>query len=493
MRNERNGEINRKWIENAVGKYDKLYILLCKIICIKYKYKIIMQYDGHPYWELGRTDTFQGGINRKPEKLEIDLVQFINKHHETFSPEEEMKNIQRAIIRAFAMYDCPFVRSDHIKYKPGLSCIAQLILGTISDKTTKGGEINTTQGITKTLANFEVCVEFINKFLPDLCKTEEAYTQSGNGGFLGSNKWKCDQISGAVVQHWSHFYPNIFKNFQSAINRYQARVLQLWADVLIRKHKISQKERDEMNAALSEKDGYEKKMRALLAECGKGYTFTPNLDESMLLKWLTLFHVAITKDQYMTSLTKTYTDGGKASTLDGIIFGIISQFVPLYIVHGYSHTIKSKNHESKLNVLHLTCNVIEKNPPVSGPNTQQLPVMAYLSSDILDQCVESMGRFPSTDQFMQFLQSKNDAEMTPIFVPLSPTFWNQTSPKSQTSEISPKSQTSKTSPKSQTSETSETSAFNGGKKTRRKKNKKLKNVKKSKKSRRRFIKTHHHR
>jgi hypothetical protein len=443
-----------------------------------------MQYDGHPYWEIGRIDTFQGGINRKPEKLEIDLVQFINENPETFSPEEEMKNIQRAIIRAFAMYDCPFVRSDHIKYKPGLSCIAQLVLGTISDKITKGGEINTTRGITKTLTNSEVCVEFIDKFLPDLCKTEDAYTQSGNGGFLGSNKWKCDQIAGAVQSQWSHFYPNIFKNFQTAINRYQARVLQLWADVLIHKHKISQKKRDEMNAALSEKDGYEKKMRALLEECGGGFSFKPNLDESMLLKWLTLFHVAITKDHYMTSLTKKYDNGGKASTLDGIIFGIISQFVPLHIVHGYSHIIQSKNHESKLNVLHLTCNVVEKN---AG---QQPPVYAYLSSDILDQCVKSMGRFPSTDQFMQFLQSKNDAEMTPTFVPLSPTFWNQTSPKSQTSE------TSETSPKSQTSETSETSEsspFEGGKKTRRKTNKKLKNIKKSKKSRRRFIKTHHRR
>ena len=415
-----------------------------------------MQYDGHPYWEIGRIDTFQGGINRKPEKLETDLVQFINEHPETFSPEEEMKNIQRAIIRAFAMYDCPFVRSDHIKYKPGLSCIAQLILGTISDKITKGGEINTTRGITKTLTNSEVCVEFIDKFLPDLCKTEDAYTQSGNGGFLGSNKWKCDQIAGAVQSQWSHFYPNIFKNFQTAINRYQARVLQLWADVLIREGKIMPTAIAQMKTEVNAKDGYEQKMSGLLAECGGGFSFKPNLDESMLLKWLTLFHVAITKDHYMTSLTKTYTNGGKASTLDGIIFGIISQFVPLHIVHGYSHIIQSSNHESELNVLHLMCNVVQKN------TGQQPPVMAYLSSDILDQLVESIGRFPSTDEFLttRMIEKATAAAA-----------FSSRSPPPSAPQLH---------------------ELDGGKKTRRKTNKKLKNVKKSKKSRRRCIKTHRH-
>lgn len=224
------------------------------------------------------------------------------------------------------------------------------------------------------------------------------------------------------------------------INEYHSRVLKLWADVLIHEGKITSIAITEMQTAATGTDGYERKMRQLFEECG-GYSTKPNLDDSMLFKWLTLFHVAP-----IEQMTKTYVNLG---SLDIIIFRIISQFVQLHIVH-----------ESKLNVLHLTCNVVKKN---AG---QQPPVMAYLSSDILDQFVESMGRFPSTDQFIHFLQSKNDAEMTSTFQPLSPTFWNQTS---------------------------ETSAFNGGKKTRRKKNKKLKNVKKSKKSRRRFIKIHHRR
>jgi hypothetical protein len=232
----------------------------------------------------------------------------------------------------------------------------------------------------------------------------------------------------------------------------------------------------QMKTEVDAKDGYERKMRALIAECGGGFSFKQNLDESMLLKWLTLFHVAIAKDPYMTNLTKKYDNEGKASTLDGIIFGIISQFVPINNVSGYSYIPQSNKHESELNMLHLTCNVVEKNPPVSGPNAQQPPVCAYLSSDVLDQCVQSVGRFPSTDEFMKFLQTKKDTETTRTFEPLDSSFWEPTSPTSETSETSP---------------TSPTSPSEGGKKTRRKTNKKLKNVKKSKKckkSHRRFIK-----
>lgn len=205
-------------------------------------------------------------------------------------------------------------------------------------------------------------------------------------------------------------------------------------------------------------DGYEKKMRALLAEFGGGYTFTHNLDESMLLKWLTLFHVAIKKDIHFRELTKTYDNLG---SLDRIIYGIISQFVLKRNVHGYSHTIRSSNHESKLNVLHLTCNVVQKNPPVSGPNTQQLPVMAYLSSDILDQCVERVGRFPSTDEFLT----------TRMIEKATAAGFSSQPPQPSAPQLH---------------------ELDAGKKTRRKTNKKLKNVKKSKKSCRRFIKTHRH-
>jgi hypothetical protein len=323
-----------------------------------------------------------------------------------------------------------------------------------------------------TLTNFEVCVEFINKFLPNLCETEDAYTQSGNGGFIGSNKWKCEHIAHAVSQNSPHFYPNIFKNFQNFINRYQARILQLWADVLIREGKIIPAEIAQMKTEVDAKDGYERKMHTLIAECGGGFSFKPNLDERMLLKWLTLFHVAIANDHYMTNLTKKYDKQGKASTLDGIVFGIISQFVPVNSVSGYSYIPQSNKHESELNMLHLMCNVVEKNPPVSGPNAQQPPVYAYLSSDILDQCVERVGRFPSTDVFIQYMSTRMIEKAAAFSAPPHP--HPPPAPSAPLlSDLEPE--------------------LDGGKKTRRKINKKLKNVKKSKKckkSRRRFIKRH---
>ena len=354
--------------------------------------------DGTPYWEVGRLDhysyPFSHLVTKKPEQTEIELIQFVNAHPETFN-DEERTSIKRLITRAFAMYTCPFQsRGDIPTYKPGLSVIAQVILTTILTNATKR-EINTSQEIKDALTNFEVCVEFLDNFFPSLCATES-----------GPFKLSCERIADAVKQHWTGHVPNIFKRVQATINRYQARVLKLWADVLIREDKIPPAAIAEMQAAVSAKDGYERKMRELLAECGGGYAFKPNLDESMLLKWLTLFHVTISKDPHLTELTKTYVNGGHASTLDGIVFGIMSQFMPIHNAHGYSYIPQSKKHESELNIMHLTCNVIQKNPPGSGPNTVQLPVMAYLSSDVLDQCVQSVGRFPTTDQFIQYLNTR---------------------------------------------------------------------------------------
>jgi hypothetical protein len=368
--------------------------------------------DGHPYWELGRIDSYIS-LNPKPAQLEIDLIQFVNAHSDVFS-REEMDIIERGIIRGFAMRGCPFQsRGDAPTYQPGFSVIAQFILQTITDKATKR-EINTSQAVNDALTNFEVCVEFIEKFLPALCANESAYTHSGNGGFLGSNKWKCDQIADAVKQNWSWPYPNIFKTFQSVINRYQGRVLKLWADVLIRERKITPATIAQMQTEVDATDGYERKMRGLLAECGGGFSFKPNLDASMLLKWLTLFHVNTVKDYSMTNLTKTYTNGGHASTLDGIVFGIVSQFVLIHNASGYSHIIQGKKHESELNILYLTCNVIAKN---AG---QQPPVSAYLSSDVLDQCVQSVGHFPTTDEFIKYMNTRMIEKAAAFSVPPPP-------------------------------------------------------------------------
>lgn len=404
---------------------------------------------GMPYWELGRIDSYIS-VNPKPEKLEIDLIQFVNAHSDSFT-REEMDMIERGIIRALAMRGCPFQsRGDAPTYQPGFSVIAQFILQILSDKTTKI-EINTSHYVNYALTNFEVCVELIEKFLPALCANESGWTHSGNGGFAGSNRWKCNHIANAVKQFWPH-HPNIFINFQSVINRYQARILKLWADILIREDKITPAAVAKMHTeVVGVKGGYERKMRELLAECGGGYAFKPNLDEPMLLNWLTLFHVA---DGQLAELTKTYVNGGHASTLDGIVYGIISQFVRIHNAHNYSHIIQSKKHESELNMLYLTCNVVEKNP---GKNAvQQPPVYAYLSSDILDQCVKSVGRFPTTDQFIQYMNARM-IEKGAAFAP----------PHPPPRESAPKLE-----------------ELDGGKKTRRKRNKKRKHSKNRRHSRR---------
>lgn len=366
-----------------------------------------------PYWELGRLDDPFYPFSRlvmqknkgKLEKLEIDLIQFVNSHPDIFD-DQEIESIKRVIIRAFGMMQCGVpIRPDISIQKPGLSVIAQLILQTISDKITRI-EINVSHEVNVAIKYFEVCVDFINTFLPDLCDTEqEGGRPQGYSGLYFSNREKCKMISNALNNNWSGSSPNIFRNFQSVINRYQARVLKLWADVLIHEKIITSAEIAKMRTEVDAKDGtgYERKMRELLAECGGGYAFTPNLDVSMLLKWLTLFHVAIAKDEpYMRNLTKTYTNGGKASTLDGIVFGIISQFVPIHNASGYSYIPQSENHKSELNILNLTCNVVEKNPQRSQQPLQP-PVSAYLSSDLLDRCVKSIGGFPTTTQFVEFL------------------------------------------------------------------------------------------
>lgn len=126
--------------------------------------------NGSPYWELGRIESYIS-LNPKPEKLEIDLIQFVNDHSDVFS-REEIDVIERGINRGFAMRGCPFQgRGDVPTYQPGFSVIAQFILQTISDKTTKR-EINASHEVTAALTNFEACVEFIEKFLPSLCANE---------------------------------------------------------------------------------------------------------------------------------------------------------------------------------------------------------------------------------------------------------------------------------------------------------------------------------
>jgi hypothetical protein len=371
--------------------------------------------DGFPYWQEGYINyhpyNFIQSVKTPPEKLESDLIDFIKSHANTFS-HEDIKKIKRTIIRAFGLYACSWEnRGDRPMYRPGLSIIAQIILQTISDKVTKSSQIMTSNDVTDTLIKFDVCVEFIEKFLTSLCKTEADYTQSSSPI---TNKNKCDQIAHAVNKYWHGHTPNILQNFQTKINIYHAKVLKLWSDVLIREGVLNQTMIDETRSVVSTKDGYEKKIRELFAECG-GERLKPNLEQSMLLKWLALFHVSASNDPSLREITKTYTNLGRANTLDGIIFEFISQFVPIQNTYRFSYIPQSDKHESELNMLLLKCVILEKNPervnpqqrPVAIAQHAQMPVVyCYLSSDILDQYIHSVNSFPTADQFIQFLNTR---------------------------------------------------------------------------------------
>jgi hypothetical protein len=256
-------------------------------------------------------------------------------------------------------------------------------------------------------------------------------------------------------QHYTgHGVPNIFELVKKKINEYHSRVLKLWTSVLIHEEKITQEAVKEMQAAVSVTDGYEQTMRRLFHECNEKTGFKTNLDDSVLLQWLTLFHVANNEQ-----LKKTYDNLG---SLDRIIFGIISQFMPTNPVYGYSYIPESNKRESELNILLLKCNVIQKNPGTQSPQPPQPPVMVYLSSEILDECVQSITHFPTTDEYLHTRvikkiadsESKSQSDSAPL--PSAPLLH-------------------------------EIGDTDGGKKTRRKTNKKLKKIKKG---RRRFIKTY---
>jgi hypothetical protein len=64
-------------------------------------------------------------------------------------------------------------------------------------------------------------------------------------------------------------------------------------------------------------------------------------------------------------------------------------------VYGYSGVPQSTNNASKINALRLTCYVVL---PTSA--SSRLPIIAYLSSDELDQCARDIGQFPTAEQFL---------------------------------------------------------------------------------------------
>ena len=387
--------------------------------------------------------------------LENELVAFVEGHEEIFSL-QDVVNMRRKIIFSFGMVAAPKGTGTQYTEVVGLSGIASAILIHISSNITKK-TINTSQDIKDVLIQFESCVEFINKFLTRLCDTERSHHFGSGYNSSPTPKIYCETMRQCIIPYSSEHYtghgvPNIFELVKKKINEYHSRVLKLWTNVLIQEEKITPEAVAEMKAAVSGIGGYEQKMRGLFDECYEKTGHKPNLDDSMLLKWLTLFHVA-----NIEQLTKTYDNLG---SLDRIIFGIISQFMSTNPVYGYSYIPQSNKQKSELNILHLTCNVIEKNPQKT--QSPRPPVMVYLSSEILDECVQSIKHFPTTDEFLSTRMIKKVA-----------VFESQPPSDPHPSDGDPSAPP--------------LHILDAGKKTRRKTNKKLK---KFKKGRRRFIKTY---
>jgi hypothetical protein len=319
------------------------------------------------------------------EKLQNELVEFVDSH--ISHPEI----IRSQIIKAFDTMKAMNSSSTPDYDKHGVGNVGVMIIKHIVDNM-KDKIINTSDDIHQALAQFGLCVDFINLFVERLCNTERNHHNHGTYSNSLTPYMMCVRMGELVhplqpgLSTTGHGLPNINELVKRQINQYQAKILKLWSNVLIRQGKIKSDTIDEMKTIVGKQDGYERKMRELYEKCKQGGSFKSHLDESILLEWLALFNVAS-----IAQITNTYANIG---SLDYIVFGILSQFVPLNNVYGYSGVPQSKNNMSKFNVLHLTCYVVK-------PSTVSIgPIIAYLSSDELDQCVRDIGQFPTAEQFL---------------------------------------------------------------------------------------------
>ena len=306
-------------------------------------------------------------------KLETELVAFVEGHPETFDQQDVVNLRRNIIIHFFQIVGPPHNAHPHV------ISVVKLIMENIQSKVKP---INTSQDVKDALELFNLGVS---------CQT----IIKGRGNILMLEP-------PSPPDYRDNFYSLVKRH----VNEYHVKVLKLWADALVRKGKMTPTAIAEMQTRVGAKDGYERKMREL---CGNpsGMVWGPpghvknNLNESVLLDFLTLFHVATP-----AQMTAKYDNIGP---LDYIVFTIISQFVPVDNVSG----IPTGNHETELNLLNLKC-VGVMLPPSQSPTP---PIFAYLSSDVLDQCVQSVGRFPTADEFNQFVSKQTIEKSVALAAP----------------------------------------------------------------------------
>jgi hypothetical protein len=310
-------------------------------------------------------------------KLENELVTFVEGHPETFSV-QDVVNLRRNIIASFAIME--FSRPNN---RGGVGGLASMITGRIEanlgEKT-----IITSQDVKYALTQFELGADFLKTQLTPLCNTEVAQISSGYDSMPATPRQLCLK-TGDTIQHGGTMWSLVNRK----INEYHVKILKLWADMLFHEGKITQLAIDGTRTT-----GYVVKYDQLQQTWNAPHGIKSNLDESILIEYLTLVHVATPEQLLAHPGQVSYT-----------VFSIISQFVPLEMVNGTPDMpaiAQSDKHNSKLNIIDLTCNVVAK-PYQRTPSFVQSPVLAYLSSDVLDQCVQSVEHFPTTDEFIKYM------------------------------------------------------------------------------------------
>ena len=345
----------------------------------------------------------------KETPLENGLVKFVEEHSETFT---DVSSIRRSIIRAFATFQfhqqySGIFRAQQQHYtRPGLKPLALVILNTIVDKMERNSK--TSQDIRDILDNFRLCVEFIQTFVivkDGLCAYE--MTHNGLAGEVSAVQPCIDFMNSLVIPprplrvFASDLNINhaIWTNAKMRINYYNSRVLKLWADILIGIKIINEDRIKQMSQrmaaplpppAKNRVDAFGNYVPMSAAEAAKaaivatfGNPSTMNLET--LLNVLTFIHLTNYTDQMQIDL---FLKNG-----DGLL---VNRFVELND-RGIGNSFIGSHISNELNnELQLKCNVV-------GNADSSLPIQAYLSSDVLDRCVESIRGFPSTNQFVDFL------------------------------------------------------------------------------------------
>jgi hypothetical protein len=346
----------------------------------------------------------------KETLLENGLVKFVEEHSETFT---DVSSIRRSIIRAFATFQFHrqfggILRVQQHYTRPGLKPLAIAILEIIVDKMERYSK--TSQDVRNILDNFRLCVEFIETFVSvkdGLCAHE--MTHNGLGGEVSGAQPCIDFMNSLVIPprplrvflSGLNINHAIWTNSKMRINYYLSRVLKLWADILINEEIIKKDRINIMSQRMSPPaatssgstqpmriDGFGRTVPMTAAEAAKaaivatfGNPATMSLET--LLNVLTFIHLTDYGDQMQMDLFLTHGDGL-----------LVNRFVELKNVRGIGNSFIGSHVPNELDdELQLKCNVVGNADPVQ----------AYLSSDILDRCVESIGGFPTTRQFVEFL------------------------------------------------------------------------------------------